>query len=443
MRVGIHIFRKDLRVIDNKSLYLCADTCDKILGVFIIDPIQTSNANSKYYRSYNALRFIFESLDDLDNAMHGCLWICTERELLKYIMNHRSSITTISTNKDYTEYAISRDNRLRERLANHGIEWITTDDQFLLSESITKPSGDPYIVFSYFYKNALRYKVDAPSRKTISWMKPPKSKDIKQLLSVVANNASPIQITHGGRSQGLIILHKSKTAEKATDTITTESGTHIAPYINFGCLSSREAYAFWKIARKDSIRQLYWRDFFLTIIQKMPIARKYQWMDSRYNKIRWRTKREYINEWTAMWESRTGFHLIDAATRQLRESGYLPNRARILWAWFCIKLLQINPFDKEYGALNIFSRLLVDAMTSQNKLNFEWIISSLDVGGRRYSRGPPLAGRYVDISNVATRKYHAQEWIRHWLTDEELQQPPIFDIKKRYQQWIKMIKDIQ
>lgn len=443
MKLGIHIFRKDLRIIDNRTLYECYSQCDSILGVFILNKAQTICSKTKFFRSYNAMRFMMESLDDLNNNMDNKLWICELSDLLKFINQHNETISCISTCKDYTLYSTEIDKLLIDKTRKYSnIQWIATDGSFMTSGDIIKSDGTPYVVFSYFYKIAETKKVELPQRKKIKWKSPPLSTTLDKIHKNIQRYASPIQMIVGGRTNGLKILRLRVHIDYEQKHNKMATGTLIAPYLNFGCLSSSEVYYYWKYNNKSLVKKLYWRDFYLTIMKHNPEARKYAWLDPRYNHIKWRTKREFINEWNALWESRTGFHVIDAATRQLRTTGYLSNHVRMLWAWFCIKGLQINPFDETYGAISMFSRLLIDASTSQNKLNFEWIISTLDVGGRRYARGPALAGRYMDTSNDNIKKLQATQWMREWLTDEDLKRVPIFDMSTRYKQWIQRIKTI-
>lgn len=442
-KIGIHIFHKDLRTYDNTALYKCAEMCDTILGVFIIDPKQTSDEEHKFYRSYNALRFILESLTDLSKQTDSKLWICTISEFIKYVKN-TDNVSVISYNVDHTKYALKRDKEISDFALSMNIECVTSVDHLLTRNMITKIDGTPYSIFSFFYKKAKKIRVDKPRGKNIKWSGAGshyKSIDIKKMIQNVNKYASPLPFVIGGRKKGLSVLTKSKTKKINSSIITSDNGTMLAPYLNFGCLSIRETY--YVLSRKQSIvKNLYWRDFYATILATSKISREYIWLDPRYNKLKWRTVKEFKHEWEQMWNSKTGFHLVDASTRQLRETGYLPNRARMIWAWFCIRYLQINPFDKKYGAMNIFSRFLVDASTSQNKFNFEWMMSSLDLAGRRFARGLPLAGRWLDVSNKAISKYHAKDWINKWLTQDELLLEPMFDKEKRYEEWVRRIRRI-
>jgi hypothetical protein len=84
-------------------------------------------------------------------------------------------------------------------------------------------------------------------------------------------------------------------------------------------------------------------------------------------------------------------------------------------------------------------------------MNFEWIISSLDLSGRRFSKrgSNPLSGRVIHIDNKMIKKYNGFDYIRKYLptlkdlSDKELSKYPVtIDLQKRYADWIKMFKNI-
>jgi deoxyribodipyrimidine photolyase len=134
---------------------------------------------------------------------------------------------------------------------------------------------------------------------------------------------------------------------------------------------------------------------------------------------------------------------------ELKQTGFMNNRARLLWATFAVKYMRSDPFHPVYGAINMFSRYLIDCSTSQNKMNFEWIISSLDIGGRRFSKKgeSPLTGRVISLENKLIKKYNAYNYIRKWLPKyknisekDMLKIEPKIDLKKRYQEYCDMFK---
>lgn len=112
----------------------------------------------------------------------------------------------------------------------------------------------------------------------------------------------------------------------------------------------------------DFVRQLAWRDFHHQVLAARPDA---AWQDYRTRNDRWRTAPEEVAAWK---EGRTGYPVVDAAMRQLREEGWMHNRGRLLVASFLTKTLYI---DWRIGARH-FLDLLVDGDLVNNQLNWQW-----------------------------------------------------------------------
>src|SRR5690606_17953215 len=75
---------------------------------------------------------------------------------------------------------------------------------------------------------------------------------------------------------------------------------------------------------------------------------------------------EAFAAWT---EGRTGIPIVDAGMRQLRQEGWMHNRARLLTASFLTKHLQV---DWRRGADHFF-RWLVDGDVANNAANWQWV----------------------------------------------------------------------
>ena len=61
--IGIFIFRRDLRIEDNRGLINLASNCKYIIPIFVFDPYQCDiNSHNKNYISFPVLKFICESL---------------------------------------------------------------------------------------------------------------------------------------------------------------------------------------------------------------------------------------------------------------------------------------------------------------------------------------------------------------------------------------------
>jgi deoxyribodipyrimidine photo-lyase len=178
-------------------------------------------------------------------------------------------------------------------------------------------------------------------------------------------------------------------------------------------------------------------------------------MDQRYNRIKWRNSK---NEWEKLINSQTGFLIIDAAINQMKTTGYMHNRARMIVGIFWTKYLLINIFDPSYGSQVGFSKYLVDAIgPTQNKFNHQWI-TEFDFPGKKFApSNAPIAGRPMDPSNKIIARFdpeciYIKKWLPHlkdvsnkylikWNNDIEtkynnIHPGPMFDPKIKYKEWI-------
>ena len=452
VRTGIHIFRKDLRTEDNLALNQLAKSVDQIVGVFIFDPKQIDQTNSnKSHRSLNAAQFIVDSVNDLYEQCNKKLIIAygnpitTIHQLISYIQP-----VAVSFNADFTPYSLKRDEGIRKLCVSYDIECIiNSDDQCLARmDSLVKKDGNPYVVFGTFYKHLIKQTIPTPTTKKVKWTKPKvdlESLKWKNIESVFA----------GGREEAMKIL-KNKPLAKAADVLDTET-SHLSAYLNQGCVSIREVYAAFKRHNaKESIRSIAWRDFFLCIYRFLPNGNSYtQFIDERYNDINWPKLNQ--SHWKRFMQSDTGFLMIDAIMAELLQTGYINNRARLLLATFWIKYLMINPFDKEYGSQEGFSRLLIDCSSSQNKLNHQWVIGDLDFAGRRFGmKGThPLTGRMIRVDNDLIKKFDPNyTYISKWLPQfqgKSLKEcksmmkdtKQMYEWRDRYKEYAKLFKSIE
>jgi len=448
MITGIHIFRKDLRLVDNFALYKLYKNVDRIILIFILDNKQIkTNEYNKYYKSNNSIQFMCESLEDLYHQSSGKLILFNG--MVDKIINDiikKIKVDFISFNADFTQYSLFRDDTIMDICNKNNIKTIVDyDDQTLVEmKELIKKDKTPYLIFGPFYKNESDFEINNPVKiKDDKYYKPKISFNyefnIKDLDKLYTFNKYLSQT--GGR---LKALNKLKLIKKKQDTM-FNTGLNISAYLNFGLISTREFYNKLK-KHKDIIRQLYWRDFYLCILRYHPNGNSYsKFLDKRYNQIKWKKNKK---DWEAMIDGKTGFLLIDAAMIELKMTGFISNRARLLLCEFWICYLLINPFDPEYGAQVGFSKYLVDCSTSQNKMNIQWVLSELDLPGRRfkYKKSHPLSGRMIRIDNEQIKKYDPDGlYIKKWLNlnlsiKDMIKYPTIFNWEERYGEYCSLFK---
>jgi len=491
---GIYIFRKDLRIIDNRGLIKLSEKCKEIIPIFIFDPYQVDLTNkNKNYLSFPALRFICESIKDLNNQLIKLksklnVFYGNPTIVLKYIIKQLEKVLgrkkiIIGFNSDYTEYSIIRDNTINIFCKNKKIELIINHDDNVLCdmELLLKEVNIPYKQYGAFKKNMFKSKAkfNKPNYTKIKFS----TFNIKFDKSLSENEIdefweeyfesnltyNPVEI--GSRTLGLKILEelkKFKNYNNCRDILSYET-THLSAYLNFGLISEREFY--WSIIKNLSqtsqlINQIIWREYYLCLLRFLEKANSYKLhIDPRYDKLKWtikqplKTSKVWI-EWDKLLNSNTGFLLVDAAVKELKHTGFMHNRCRMIVGVFSVKYLKINPLCRYIGLNDWFSRYLVDCSTSQNKLNSQWV-TELDFPGKKFApTSSPIAGRPMNISNIMIKKWdpeckYIKKWLPHlanidnkiiinWDTKyiDTLHPGPIFDSKTRYNEWIKLCENI-
>ena len=117
------------------------------------------------------------------------------------------------------------------------------------------------------------------------------------------------------------------------------------------------------------VSELIWREFYLNVIYCWPNICKGQAFRPEMDGVAWRYDEADFNRWC---EGKTGFPIVDAAMRQLNETGWMHNRLRMVTAMFLSKYLLI---DWRWGE-RYFMRHLIDGHFAANNGGWQWSAST-------------------------------------------------------------------
>ncbi len=377
-RRALHVFRRDLRLPDNTALRLALQESETVATCFVLDDRQVG---AHAYRSTNGLAFMVESLESLALALErqgGRLIIC-RGEPAAVVANLIAAlrVEAVFVNRDYTPFSQTRDEAIEEVCIEAGVAFRTCHDALLVApDALHKDNGEPYTVFTPFFKKASLLAVpkpalDLPGRfsRADDYRGPSVSpRDVWPAVT------APERVDHGGREQALNILGAIGTHaayEIDRDRLDHAGTTHLSAHHKFGTVSILESYhtvAGVFDAQHPLIRQFYWRDFFTHITWHFPYVFGHAFQ-RKYDGLVWRGREEWFQAWC---EGRTGFPIVDAGMRELAATGSMHNRARMIVASFLVKDLHIDWRRGEQW----FARHLTDYDPAVNNGNWQWAAST-------------------------------------------------------------------
>jgi deoxyribodipyrimidine photo-lyase len=428
---GLFIFRRDFRVIDNVGLNLSNSICKNIYPIFIFTPEQVTKANK--FKSENAIQFMIESLQDLSSQITkmGGYLMCFYGDNNSIVSNliKKFNINVVCFNADYSPYAIQRELEIIQICNKMEIDVEYGDDYYLHSPgTILNSSGEPYQKFTPFYQTSIKKKVNSPaSLRKIHFVTSTKHSHLQHSITLdnalhhfLSKGINPNINAHGGRHNAIIkmrnnsIQHYSKTHNELS--IPT---SELSAYIKFGCVSIREVYKMFK-TKHDFIRQLFWRDFYANILYSFPHVLGSS-MKSKYNKIHWHHNSNWFKKWC---DGETGYPVVDAGMRQLLQTGYMHNRARLIVSSFLVKILLISWEEGE----KYFAQHLIDYDPASNNGNWQWI------AGTGADSQP-----YFRIFNPweQAKKYDSNcEYIKKWIPElKDVSNKDILNWENTYSQY--------
>ncbi len=376
MNPVIFVFRRDLRLVDNTALNKARASGSPVITLFVRDQRQFE---PHPYRSEFGLRFLKQSLVELDRelaANGGGLWVVKglAEEIVPQIAQ-KYDVKAVYVNRDYTPFARRRDEALEAACKRIGAGFESMDDALLNSPThVLKDNGQPYTVFTPFYKRALKTEVAAPTPLANgSWFEG-SIKEGERATGLVEPESSHPETLKGGRKAALVSLSAINTLVdyKVNRDFPARSGTsRLSPHHKFGTISIRESYA--RAAElfgttSDFIRELYWRDFFTQIAFHFPHVFERSF-NRAYDAVEWDEHPDHFDAWC---QGMTGFPIVDAGMRELNATGLMHNRVRMIVASFLTKDLHIHwRLGERY-----FAQKLIDYDPAVNNGSWQWAAST-------------------------------------------------------------------
>lgn len=424
----IHWFRRDLRIADNLALSQAAKLGLPLIPVYILSEWQGQHA----WTGPNRQHFLCESLSSLAQnleALGGRLLIrqgSAIHALRKLIAE--SGAVELHYNQDPDPFGKNIEKQLHALADELGIRCTGHSDAALHHPTeILTQSGTPYRVYTPFSRNWLSLPKPSPVSKPKSLQTPAHLTSlplptVRHWNLVLPDTTLPAAGERAARERlKLAIAGKIQSYATHRDFPATNGTSRISQDLRYGLISIRTVHAKIIKARVIAdlkakanidvfIKELAWREFYFAILHFFPNVQNEEF-NADWRGLPWDEPGEKFERWK---EGRTGFPIVDAGMRELKATGFMHNRIRMITAMFLTKDLHI---DWKLGE-SWFMQNLTDGEIASNNGGWQW---SAGTGAD--------AAPYFRIQNpwTQTARYDPQgNYIKRWIPELANAQPAQF-----------------
>ena len=414
----IHWFRQDLRLSDNPA-FTVACGAGNVLPIYILD-----DDNAGPYCMGSASRWwLHQSLNSLSLALGGKLYVFRGNplEIIPGLVN-ATEAKMVCWNRCYEPWRIARDTALKAQLERSGIEVQSRNGSLLWEPwDIKKGDGTPYKVFTPFYRRGClsasspRVPLPAPAVVT-TWSGDNHLDDLsiddlgllptKNWHHQIAEHWTPGEAGAGQKlkqfiGSGLAGYKEGRNFPARPNT------SRLSAHLHWGEISPNQAWhsvldrieTVGLEADADSfLSELGWREFSYSLLFHWPdLPRKN--LQPKFDHFPWVQNADYLRRWR---RGQTGYPIVDAAMRELRQTGYMHNRLRMVVGSFLVKNLRLHWQNGEEW----FWDCLVDADLASNSASWQWI-AGCGADAAPYFRvfNPVTQGQKFDPDGSFTKRY--------------------------------------
>ena len=408
MHLAIMLFTRDLRLRDNPALDAALERAGTVIPLFVLDDRLLAAA------APNRVRFLLEALHDLRSSLRrrgGELYVRRGDTVTEVIrLAQQAGAQGVFCANDVSGYAAGRSRRLAAACRDTRLDLIRGPGITVVPPGELRPSGggDHYRVFTPYLRAweaaPRRAAAETPDKVPVpAGFAAGELPEARTLIAASgrAGSLSPARALRGGESAGgrrldaWLPLGADHYAGQRDD-LAGDHTSRLSPYLHFGCVSP---LVLAEVAGPGPFRrQLAWRDFFHQLTAAFPALAT---DDYRPGRRSWRDDRQALDAWR---HGQTGVPIVDAGMRQLREEGWMHNRARMITASFLCQRLHL---DWRPGARH-FMDWLTDADVASNYGNWQW------TAGTGTDTRP---GRVLSPLRQATRFDPRGDYVRRYVSE--------------------------
>ena len=381
-------FRRDLRDYDHAALYHALKASKAVYCAFVFDTEILDLLTDKQDRR---VEFIWESVKELKSALQakgGDLIVLhgKARDEIPRLAK-QLNVEAVFTNHDYEPSAITRDQAVTASLQSQAIAFHDFKDQVIFEkDEVLSMSNKPYSVFTPYKNMWLKtvndfylkpYPVDLYTDHLAATPAEMSSELISlEAMGFARTNLAQMRLPtgmSGGKQLFDDFLERITFYKDKRDFPGVKGVSYLSVHLRFGTVSirhlARTAMQIGGAGAQGWLNELIWRDFYFQILHHQPYVAEGKAFKAEFESLQFPNNVDYFKAWC---DGKTGYPLVDAAMRQLNNTGFMHNRLRMVAASFLVKDLLI---DWRWGE-RYFAEKLIDFDFSANNGGWQWAAST-------------------------------------------------------------------
>lgn len=338
------------------------------------------------------------------------------REAFEALIREFPSIKAVHFNRCEAGAGVERDAVVTAFLEERGIQAQSYLDAHLLgAHEVKTGQGAFYKVFTPYFRKWHQIPKRPPMSLNVQWLQAvtlpsfgDRDRSARHQLDTILSERRTAYDSECGetiareRLKAFCVHHIDGYAQ-LRDYPSVDGTSRLSPHLRTGEISVRAVLeaALGNVpseGRSIFIKELAWRDFYHMMDAAHPNQQNEE-LIPKYRRIHWRHHSEDFDKWRL---GMTGFPIVDAAMRQLKETGWMHNRLRMIVASFLVKDLLM---DWRWGE-RYFSEALIDYDRASNVGGWQWA-ASVGTDACPYFRvfNPTRQSEKFDAEGLFIKKY--------------------------------------
>lgn len=389
------LFSRDLRLQDNEALSYAAKSSPSLLPIFRI-PGDFEELSPIRQHS------LIESLRQLDSSLPMGL-VLSGQNLVDQLL--AAGIERVVATKLYDTNGLMQQAALAEELYAAGIALELKGSNYaVVPGAVTKDDGSGVKVYTPFYKRWLMHGWDKPFELDAAetnwatavsepWPKP----SAEAPFNIKAGEQYALRTWQRFRQQRIQDYDENRNRMDLGGT------SHLSHALAHGEIHPRTLLAQLgnSLGEETFRKEIAWREFYADVMYRNPHTLD-DYYEPRFANMRYADPLADAELLFAWQQGRTGYPVVDAAMRQLNQTGWMHNRARMIVASFLVKDLH---FEWQLGA-RYFEKQLTDFDPASNSHGWQWT-AGCGTDASPYYRvfNPVTQGEKFDPSGDYVRRF--------------------------------------